>query len=256
MIVRRARIFDLSQMHEVENLAWGNSGAPIDTIEHRLNIASNYTVVAEEGCKILAFLTLLRIKEFDINSFAGSWKSTVGSFENAFDPNGNLLYGVSLSSRPHQPVASRCVFEAGLALTVDSGCKAMTAAGRIPHYYKWANTFSADDYLRLVILHERLYYLDNSTILLGPHRNEAARHDIAVDGRIDPSTWKEINRRQTQVVREKAEHLDPHLRFYKGARCAGIPVEFLKAVPDYFHDPASLSFGAQYVWYNPFYSKC
>lgn len=49
---------------------------------------------------------------------------------------------------------------------------------------------------------------------------------------------------------EEGEILDPEIRFYLKSG-----LEFIKIIPNYFKDPASLNYGVLLRWRNPFYIK-
>jgi hypothetical protein len=253
--IRFATEADVSEMSIVERESWGDGATDSDTLAERIRVFPKSTPTLRDiSGRIVAFATALRISAYDFSTPSPSWNEITGRgrFAGVHDPKGQALYGVNLSARRALTAAgaARAAVEAIIGLVCDLRCQILVLGGRMPLYHTFRQHFDADDYIRLRRQDGRIFFLDADA---GAVRDGGkACVLLSTPRRIQPREWPEVDRRTAFRVIRKAEPLDPQIAFHLSCRCAGVPLEMIRAMPEYFEDASSCNYGVLYRWTNPF----
>lgn len=153
--VRNTHESDIPRLCEIEKAAWEREvpRALLFTEEHfqsHLQVFPEGQFVALMGDDIVAYLTLERLKA-DPQHLAGvvtSWLETTGNgFLTTHNPEGNVLYGVSMGAVPHHLGAGAHLINRGVELMIELGCQCGFLVGRMPGYHKYASSMNPEEYL-------------------------------------------------------------------------------------------------------------
>jgi hypothetical protein len=149
--IRQARLSDIKEILRVEKEAWPEGlRATREIINSRLNTFPEGFLCAVENGEIKGFV-VTEILDYDIQSSSLSWQEATdrGYIRKTHNPNGDTLYGVSLSvaACAGKGVAVS-LLEATGRLVIKYGLKQGIFGSRIPRYHRYATRMSVDKYIK------------------------------------------------------------------------------------------------------------
>ena len=250
-----ATLRDVPEMFLVERESWGDRASDAETLAERIRIFPQSTPVVRDATgRMVAFGTALRISSYDLSGPSPSWSHVTGygRFADVYDPKGKVLYGVNLSALRWLTAAgaAHSVVEALMGLVCDLRCHKIVLGGRMPMYSSLRRQFEADDYIRLRRYNGGVFFLDHDDRMVR-YGGPAGSLPIKAE-RMTPRVWPAVDDHVAIRVMHQGKPLDPQIAFHLNCRCAGIGLEAVRAIPDYFDDPASCNYGVLYQWKNPF----
>ncbi len=230
--VRRAQLFDLAGILEVQRAAWGESAATPEMYESRITTSPEGIFVAEIGEKIVGVVATYSIKGYDPEHPIATWEEATagGMLRDRYDPDGETMYGVDLAADPtveHTEIGARLV-AAGLENAAQLGKKMVVLGTRLPSYHKHS-TIPLDQYVRTRIC-----------AVVGEGGAQKADVDPSMVTRETRWGWHYLD-----------EELDWFTRRFQRDRTFGV----YGALPCYFPDPDSLDNAALIIWHNPLYQE-
>lgn len=155
LTIRQTTERDISSLCLVEQAAWSGE-VPRDFLFTKVHFSSHLKLfpegqfVAELDGRVVAYLTLQRLTASleTLSQVVKSWLETTGNgFITTHDPNGNVMFGVSMGALPEQLGAGIQLVDRGIELMMELGCDFGFLVGRMPGYDEHANDMSPKDYV-------------------------------------------------------------------------------------------------------------
>jgi len=148
--IRQAEFKDMGKILRIEREAWPQGlRATKEMFSSRLKTFPEGFLCAVMDEEMQGFV-VTEILDYDIQSSSLSWQEATdnGYIRNTHNPNGDTLYGVSLSVSPcAKKGVAIALLEAAGRLAIKRGLKRVLFGSRIPRYYKYAAQMSADEYV-------------------------------------------------------------------------------------------------------------
>lgn len=146
--IRLARLDDLDAYLELQGISWGEMAANRDQLESRFRHCQGWIFVAVRRGKVVAAVTTICIKGYDLNH-PPSWDEiTDKGFCTNHDEHGRVMYGVDASALHGESKTIDQILEmACIPLVIRKGLECGVLGGRLPGYHEYAERMSAADYL-------------------------------------------------------------------------------------------------------------
>jgi ribosomal protein S18 acetylase RimI-like enzyme len=151
VIYRQATNEDVLLISDLEKKVWGQNAASVENLKSRIKTFPNGNIVAVLGGRMVGYVSGVIIS----TEFADKCKTWYdytdsGNARKCFDPNGNLLFGTSLTvdnSIRNSGIGSTLLIHIA-RMCIENNLRAGILGGRIPNYYKKKN-MKVMDYLKL-----------------------------------------------------------------------------------------------------------
>jgi len=164
VIIRPATHSDIDDLVRVENAAWPPEQAfTREHFESHLKVLSDFP----EGLQVavvnneIAGIGIAEILVYDLNNPIPTWCEVTdnGYLERTHNPNGNILYGVSLSVDPKYSTMriGRIIIEAAEEVTIKYSLEGFILGSRVPRFYRYSTQMKIDDY---ILAKKRSRFLD------------------------------------------------------------------------------------------------
>ena len=252
--VRRVQLSDLDRLEELEVRNWKDQAASRDVIAQRIHtwpegqLAAVHTTIVDGRpvkSKIAAWCSLMPASEEHVNSYATWDELTSNGTLSAYDPDGDAIIGVNLTSVAE---GGTYILSAEALVSVVQGGKAKLMTGsRLTGFVSFNGRraaedkppLSADAYARLQEI--RGFRINEERLDKGSRPLEGAEYRAVADqlrhaDGLPPLTDDDI-----------ADYVSSNVRAYMS-----IPgTRLMRVVPGYFPDPASADFGVIMEWPNP-----
>ena len=148
--IQELRLRDLDELERVEIAAWGKDMcATRAMLQSRLEIYPEGMIGARQGNDLLGYVCVMKVdSEMCDKDFTWMGLTDGGYIRATHDPNGNCLYGVSLSVIPSAPkdIAVKLLKNAE-KLAVRRSLKGVLLGCRVPNYHKHAKRMSIEQYI-------------------------------------------------------------------------------------------------------------
>ncbi|HUW23071.1 MAG TPA: hypothetical protein VMW39_03475, partial [bacterium] len=149
--VRQAKLRDIKEILRIEREAWPKGlRATKEMFHSRLKTFPEGFLCAVMDGEIQGFV-VTEILDYDMRGSRLSWQEATdnGYIRKTHNPNGDTLYGVSLSVSTHaQRRVSVALLEATGKLVIKYGLKQGVFGSRIPRYHKYAGKMSVEEYIK------------------------------------------------------------------------------------------------------------
>jgi len=149
--VRQAKLRDIKEILRIEKEAWPKGlRATKEMFHSRLKTFPEGFLCAVMDGEIQGFV-VTEILDYDMRGSRLSWQEATdnGYIRKTHNPNGDTLYGVSLSVSTHaQRRVSVALLEATGKLVIKYGLKQGVFGSRIPRYHKYAGKMSVGEYIK------------------------------------------------------------------------------------------------------------
>jgi len=149
--VRQAKLRDIKEILLIEKEAWPKGlQATKEMFHSRLKTFPEGFLYAVMNREIQGFV-VTEILDYDMRGSPLSWKEATdkGHIKKTHNPNGDTLYGVSLSVSTHaQRRVSVALLEATGKLVIKYGLKQGVFGSRIPRYHKYAGKMPVEEYIK------------------------------------------------------------------------------------------------------------
>jgi hypothetical protein len=149
--IRPARFKDMKKVLRIEREAWPEGlRATEEIFRSRLKTFPEGFLCAVMDEEIQGFV-VTEILEYDIRSSSLSWQQATdhGYIRKTHNPNGDTLYGVSLSVSTHaQKTVAVPLLEATGKLVIKYGLKQGVFGSRIPRYHRYASKMPVEKYIK------------------------------------------------------------------------------------------------------------
>lgn len=153
IIIRKAKLEDVSQIVEVEKKSWPEGlEATKAMFKSRIRVFAEGNLVAVVDNKIIGIVSA-EIINYDINKHIPSWYELTdnGYIKKSHNLKGNTLFGVDLSVIPefrNKGIAKLLIQEIG-KLTIRYNLQYSILGARIPDYHKYCKKMSPKKYINL-----------------------------------------------------------------------------------------------------------
>lgn len=149
--IRQAQFRDIKEIIRIEKEAWPKGLRAIKEMFHsRLKTFPEGFLCAVMNGEIQGFV-VTQILDYDIRSSSLSWQQATdhGYIRKTHNPNGDTLYGVSLSvsARAEKTVAVALLETTG-KLVIKYGLKQGVFGSRIPRYHRYAAKMPVEKYIK------------------------------------------------------------------------------------------------------------
>ena len=154
VVIRPAKISDLDELVKVEKSAWPEEQAfTREHFESHLEVMKDFprgiqVAVVSQG---IVGIGIAEIIQYDIDNPIPDWYTVTdeGNLRNSFNPQGNVLYGVSLSVIPGYSTMriGKSIIEAAKVVTRDFGLERFVLGSRIPRFHKFASRMTVEEYV-------------------------------------------------------------------------------------------------------------
>ncbi|MFN0117958.1 MAG: hypothetical protein ACKVQC_06680 [Elusimicrobiota bacterium] len=149
--VRNLRADDIEELLRVEISAWGEEmAATREMFQSRLETFPEGMIGAFSQEKLLGYICLIRFNSSSCDKEI-TWLGVTdnGFIKNSHNPEGDCLYGVSLSSSPGSPkeLAVKLI-KAAAKLSMRLELKGVLFGARVPSYHKYAAKMTIDEYMK------------------------------------------------------------------------------------------------------------
>jgi len=149
--IRQAQFRDIKEIIRIEKEAWPKELRAIKEMFHsRLKTFPEGFLCAVMNGEIQGFV-VTQILDYDIRSSSLSWQQATdhGYIRKTHNPNGDTLYGVSLSvsARAEKTVAVALLETTG-KLVIKYGLKQGVFGSRIPRYHRYAAKMPVEKYIK------------------------------------------------------------------------------------------------------------
>lgn len=149
--VRQAGLRDIKKILQIEKEAWPKGlRATKEMFRSRLKTFPEGFLCAVMDGEIQGFV-VTEILDYDMRGSRLSWQEATdnGYIRKTHNPNGDTLYGVSLSVSTHaQRRVSVALLEATGKLVIKYGLKQGVFGSRIPRYHRYAGKMSVEEYIK------------------------------------------------------------------------------------------------------------
>jgi len=138
MKVRPLEPQDVCLAAEVEQVAWGDAAASMETIAGRARVFAPGSIVVEQDGRVVGYAAAQLTDHLSTLSWAD--QTDEGRIAQTHIPDGKLAYGVSMSARPGVGGAGVAAEVVGYyaKLFLGGGCRALCVGSRLPGYRRWA----------------------------------------------------------------------------------------------------------------------
>lgn len=151
IIYREAVVGDIEGIASLEKKVWGKNAATVGNLENRIKTFSRGNIVAVLDNKIVGYVCGVIISRSAAKSYATWYDYTDnGDAKKVFDPNGDLLFGVSLTvdnDVRNRGLGSNLLINIA-RMCIENNLKSGILGGRIPFYYK-KRGMPVEEYLQL-----------------------------------------------------------------------------------------------------------
>jgi len=149
--IRQARFRDTGRILRIEREAWPEGlRATREMLHSRLKTFPEGFLCAEANGEIQGFV-VTEILNYDIRKSSLSWQEATdnGYITRTHNPDGDTLYGVSLSVSPcARKGVAVALLEAAGKLVIKYGLKQAVFGSRIPRYHRHAFKMSVEEYIK------------------------------------------------------------------------------------------------------------
>lgn len=149
VVIRSFEIADVGAYLAIQETAWDESMAAAESkLAERFRIFPKGLLVAEHDGVVVGCATFIRISDYD-EVIKPSWEDiTDNGWCSTHIHDGDILFGVDLSVAKGAPrLTAPMLFMSAMELSMRVGVEAVIWGGRMPRYYKVADTMSAEEYL-------------------------------------------------------------------------------------------------------------
>lgn len=149
IVIRKACLDDLDEIITVEELSWPEGmRADSDKYMSRINTFNDGVICAEVERRIEG-VVVTEIVQYDLKNPIKTWGEVTdsGFITKTHNPDGDTLYGVSLSVLPYANggISKKLLIAAG-QLAVHKNLKQIVLGARIPRYRKYSKAMPAINY--------------------------------------------------------------------------------------------------------------
>lgn len=148
--IRQVKSKDMRKILRIEREAWPEGlRATREMFHSRLKTFPEGFLCAVENRDVQGFV-VTEILNYDIQRSSLSWQEATdnGYIRNTHNPNGDTLYGVSLSVSPcARKGVAIALLEAAGKFAIKRGLKRVLFGSRLPRYHKYAAQMSIDEYV-------------------------------------------------------------------------------------------------------------
>lgn len=149
VVIRSFELADVSAYLAIQEMAWDETMSAAESkLAERFRIFPRGLLVAEHDGVVVGCATFIRIADYD-EVIKPSWEDiTDNGWCSTHVEDGDILFGVDLSVAKGAPrLTAPMLFMSAMELSMRLGVQAVIWGGRMPRYYKVADTMSAEEYL-------------------------------------------------------------------------------------------------------------
>lgn len=151
--IRQAKMSDLDAVVQLDHEVWKEDvWATKEMYKSRFKTFKEGIFIAVEGEKIVG-VGVTEIMNYNLEKPITTWKevSDDGYMKKSHNPQGDSLYGVSLSVSPFAPKRTALlIIETAKIFCVKKGLKSLILGSRIPKYYKYVDKMSVEEYIEKI----------------------------------------------------------------------------------------------------------
>lgn len=147
--VRQATREDVDSYLKLQNQRWDDDNqASQEQLLSRLKIFPQGMLVAEEQGEIVGMVYAMKITSYDESRSPSWYEITHDGMCDNHDPNGKVIFGVDLSTKPGVGARAGDQLLVGVArLAIKENVAECMLGGRMPGYAEYADRMSAEEYL-------------------------------------------------------------------------------------------------------------
>lgn len=148
---RQAIIEDVPAIVSLEERVWGANAASAENLKSRINTFPKGNIIALFKGDVVGYVSGVIISRSAAENYKTWYDYTDnGNARSVFDPNGDLLFGTSLTVDPgvrNRGLGSNLLINIA-RMCIENNLKSGILGGRIPYYYKKKN-MPIDEYMKL-----------------------------------------------------------------------------------------------------------